>query len=147
MRLYRGLVLVVALFASSSAMAAITGTGPYTIDCSGAGQTVDVTLGTGATAVVSFKMGGSFCTGASFSSFTANSRCTNTSPGQDCTTDTTGDEYMRGTKSGVTDQINFTRAAPPPPPSPVPTLSEWAMITFTLLLAGLGLRLQRRRQG
>jgi len=29
---------------------------------------------------------------------------------------------------------------------PVPTLSEWAMIIFALLLVGLGLQMQRRRQ-
>lgn len=33
-----------------------------------------------------------------------------------------------------------------PPPAPVPTLSEWAMITFAMLIAGFGIYQQRRRQ-
>lgn len=35
---------------------------------------------------------------------------------------------------------------PTPPPAPVPTLSEWAMITFALLIAGFGLQMMRRRR-
>lgn len=31
-------------------------------------------------------------------------------------------------------------------PTPVPTLSEWAMITFALLIAGFGLQMMRRRR-
>lgn len=31
-------------------------------------------------------------------------------------------------------------------PAPVPTLSEWAMITFAMLIAGFGIYQQRRRQ-
>lgn len=30
--------------------------------------------------------------------------------------------------------------------TPVPTLSEWAMITFALLIVGFGIYQQRRRQ-
>jgi hypothetical protein len=32
------------------------------------------------------------------------------------------------------------------PPAPVPTLSEWAMISFAMLIAGFGVYQQRRRQ-
>jgi hypothetical protein len=31
-------------------------------------------------------------------------------------------------------------------PTPIPTLSEWAMITFGLLIVGSGMYMQRRRQ-
>jgi len=46
-----------------------------------------------------------------------------------------------------TDTVNASAcfAAPPPPPPPVPTLSQWATIALTLLLAVAGFTALRRR--
>lgn len=48
--------------------------------------------------------------------------------------------------ASVVSPFSFVVAAPPPPPATVPTLSEWAMILFGLLLAGgAAVHVQRRR--
>ena len=48
-----------------------------------------------------------------------------------------------GATSGA--DTTFTTSACPAP-APVPTLSEWAMITFAMLIVGFGVYQQRRRQ-
>jgi len=43
--------------------------------------------------------------------------------------------------------LRIANVAPPPAPAPVPTMTEWAMILFAMMLAGgAALHLQRRRQ-
>ena len=46
--------------------------------------------------------------------------------------------------TGFINNLSVTVIAPAP--TPVPTLSEWAMISFALLIAGFGIYQQRRRQ-
>jgi hypothetical protein len=41
---------------------------------------------------------------------------------------------------------NFSVTVSAPPPAPVPTLSEWALISFAMLIVGFGVYQQRRRQ-
>lgn len=61
--------------------------------------------------------------------------------------DGTGADYAVGaTYSGAASLALYAKWGTSPPPTPVPTLSEWAMISFAMLIAGFGIYQQRRRQ-
>lgn len=62
-------------------------------------------------------------------------------------TNTLGSDGIFGASSGSTPRELILTPTAVPPPAPVPTLSEWAMILFAVLMAGgAALYLQRRRQ-
>jgi hypothetical protein len=62
-----------------------------------------------------------------------------------CTAETTGCVALFATRIGFADNVPVTVTVSAPP-APVPTLSEWAIITFAMVIVGFGVYQQRRRQ-
>ncbi len=63
-------------------------------------------------------------------------------------TPSTGEDSCAATAAYLPSTTPVSTAGPinPTPATPIPTLSEWAMITLTMLVAGFGTYQQRRRQ-
>ncbi len=142
--LIRRMALVTLLLASSLASAQIVdnGDGTYNVNCAnGPDATINVTLAIGAGASITHtncnrqsQVGGAML---------------DITFGNPLTISTTASSVSavfsqnNAAPYGNTFTFAFTRTAPP---APVPTLSEWAMITFAMLIAGFGIYQQRRRQ-
>lgn len=56
---------------------------------------------------------------------------------------TPGVNWILDSSTDLAFQVNYAEAAPP---AAIPTLSEWGMVIFTLLAAGIAIRLIRRRK-